>query len=137
MIYISFRCIYNCHIGRERIIYYDRLELDLNFPTGTDTEYFVYSWSVSQWNETKGPFIKPDKAIFTETGKFNFKVTFSYLVFVLFSSVFFDLWLFSILWRDKTLFYKLCIFNQTRNIKSRVWEKKVQKLHSRYILING
>ncbi|XP_060605762.1 uncharacterized protein LOC132758225 [Ruditapes philippinarum] len=65
---VSINCVYNCHVGRDRLFYYDRLELDLSIPAGTDTTNFTYSWSVLVWNTKWATFSTPLLPILTDTG---------------------------------------------------------------------
>ncbi|XP_053378970.1 uncharacterized protein LOC123526495 isoform X2 [Mercenaria mercenaria] len=74
---MTIECVYNCHTGRDRIFYYDKVELDVNFPVGTITTDFSYTWSILVWNTTKltsqqlatlPPYTTPDSAINLETG---------------------------------------------------------------------
>ncbi|XP_045161606.2 uncharacterized protein LOC123526498 [Mercenaria mercenaria] len=74
---MTIECVYNCHTGRDRIFYYDKVELDINFPAGIDTTEFDYTWSVQVWDPTQfstaqlavlPPYTTSDPSVITETG---------------------------------------------------------------------
>ncbi|KAL4220970.1 hypothetical protein ACF0H5_019236 [Mactra antiquata] len=54
---IGIKCIYNCHIGRERIFYIDKIELEVTLPVNASTDSLTYDWSILVWSPDDGYFI--------------------------------------------------------------------------------
>lgn len=60
------RCVYNCHVGRERLFYYDKIELDLKLPDYVDTSAFRYYWYI--WRYHNASFLETATEAVVETG---------------------------------------------------------------------
>lgn len=62
--------MYNCHVGRERLFYYDKIELDLKLPQYIDTSAFSYKWYI--WRYHNASYSETATEAVVETGSFTY-----------------------------------------------------------------